>query len=62
MADKLMYIPNDNTQNSLSCRLQLLVETCGHSTDRHMDGQTDISNHKWNEVKMICESMNNVLF
>ena len=56
MPDKLMYIPNNNnTQNSLSCRLQLLVETCGHSTghstDRHMDGQTDIYDHKRNEVK-----------
>ena len=31
MADKLMYIPNHDTQNSLFCRLQLLVETFGHS-------------------------------
>ena len=27
MADKLMYIPNDYTQNFPFCRLQLVVET-----------------------------------
>ena len=27
MANKLMYIPNDNTQNYHSCRLQLVVDT-----------------------------------
>ena len=27
MADKLMYIPNDDTQNYHFCRLQLVVET-----------------------------------
>ena len=27
MADTLIYIPNDDTQNNLFCRLQLLVET-----------------------------------
>ena len=27
MADKLMYIPNDNTQNNPFCRLQEVVET-----------------------------------
>ena len=32
MADKLMYIPNDDTQNYFFCRLQLDVETFGHST------------------------------
>ena len=26
MADKLMYIPNDDTQNYPLCRLKLLVE------------------------------------
>ena len=31
MADKLMYIPNDDTQNSIFCKLQLLVEIFGHS-------------------------------
>ena len=29
MADKLMYIPNDDTQN---CRLKLVVETFKHLT------------------------------
>ena len=31
MANK-MYIPDDNKQNSLFCRLELVVETFGHST------------------------------
>ena len=32
MADKLMYIPDDDTQNYPFCRLQLVIETFGHST------------------------------
>ena len=32
MADILMYIPNDNTQNYPFCILQLVVKTFGHST------------------------------
>ena len=32
MANKLMYIPNDNTQNYPFCRLQLVVENYGHLT------------------------------
>ena len=32
MANKLMYIPNDDTQYYSFCRLQLVVETFGHST------------------------------
>ena len=32
MADKLMYISNDDTQNYPFCRLQLAVETFGQST------------------------------
>ena len=32
MTDKLMYIPNEDTQNYPFCRLQLVVETFGHST------------------------------
>ena len=31
MANKLMYTPNDYTQNYLLCRLQLLVKTFGHT-------------------------------
>ena len=30
--NKLMYIPNDNTQNFIFGRLQLVAETIGHST------------------------------
>ena len=31
MADKLLYIPNDDKQNYPFCRLQLVVETFGHN-------------------------------
>ena len=31
MADKFMYIPNDYTQNSHLCRLQLVVEMFNES-------------------------------
>ena len=31
MADKLMYIPNDDTQNYPFCSLQLVAETFEHS-------------------------------
>ena len=30
MAEKLINIPNDDTQHYTLCRLQLLVETIGH--------------------------------
>ena len=32
MVDKVMYIPNDNTQNYPFCGLQIVAETFGHST------------------------------
>ena len=32
MAEKLINIPNDDTQHYTLCRLQLLVETIGHLT------------------------------
>ena len=32
MADKFMYIPNDNKQNYPFCRIKLVVETFGDST------------------------------
>ena len=32
MAEKSMYIPNDDTQDNLFCRQQLLVELEEHST------------------------------
>ena len=34
VADKLMNIPNVDTQNYPSCRFKLVVETFGHSTQR----------------------------
>ena len=30
MADKLIYIPNDDTQNYPFCRLKLVIETFDH--------------------------------
>ncbi len=30
MADNMMYVPNDDTTNSLLCRLKLVVETFEH--------------------------------
>ena len=32
MADKLMYITHDDTQNYPFCKLQIVFETFGHST------------------------------
>ena len=32
MADKLMYIPNDDRQNYPFCRFKLVVETFDHSS------------------------------
>ena len=32
MADKFMYIPKDDAKKYVFCRLQLVVETFGHST------------------------------
>ena len=32
MDDKLLYIPNDETQNYTFCRLKLVVEMFEHST------------------------------
>ena len=32
MADKLMYIPNDNTQNCPFCNVKLVVETFEQAT------------------------------
>ena len=32
MADKFMYIPNDDTKNQPFCKLNLTVETLEHST------------------------------
>ena len=34
MAEKLMYIPNANTQNFLFYKLLLVIETFGHSTNK----------------------------
>ena len=34
MAEKLMYIPNANTQNCPFYNLQLVIETFGHSTNK----------------------------
>ena len=33
MADRFMYIPNDDAQNYTTCILQLMIETFGHFTE-----------------------------
>ena len=33
MADKFMYIPDEDTQNYAFCRLQIGLKTFGHSTN-----------------------------
>ena len=38
MAVKLIYISNENTQNYHICRLQLVVETFGHSVKETFRG------------------------
>ena len=35
MDDKLIYIPNDDTQNYPFCRLQLVVKTFGLPTNQN---------------------------
>ena len=47
MADKFMYISNNDIQNYLFCRLQLLVETFGHST-------LSTNESKFNKSPQIC--------
>ena len=51
LADKLMYIPNDVTQNYPFCRLRLVVETFEHSTKW-------INQLKFNKVPKIVKPMN----
>ena len=51
MADKLMHIPNDDTQNYPFYKLQLLVETFGHSTKWSNQA-------KFNKVPNVVESTN----
>ena len=40
MADKLMYIPTDDTQNYPFCRLELVVETFEHSNQNSKNPQS----------------------
>ena len=47
MADKIIYFPNDARQNYPFCKLQLVVETFGHSTK-----QTNLS--KFNKSPKSC--------
>ena len=46
MADKLICISNDNTQNNLLCRLQLVVET--FDTQGH-----EPTSQNWNSIKVL---------
>ena len=46
MADKLIYIPNDDAQNYPFCRLKLMVERFKHST-------YETNQSKFNEVPKV---------
>ena len=46
MADNLLYIPNDDTQNYPFCRLQLVVEI--------LDTQLNKPSTKFNESSQVC--------
>ena len=50
MVDKLIYIPNDDPKNYPFCRLQLVVETFGHSTK--------LTNQKSIKVSMVVKLTN----
>ena len=51
MGDKLMYIPNEETQNYQFCRLKLVIKMFGHSTKW--------TNKKLIKVSKIVKSTNN---
>ena len=55
MADKLMYIPNNVILNYSFCRLQLMVETFGYSTD-------EPTNQNLMKVPKVIESTNKKTF
>ena len=46
MADKLMYIPNDSTQNDPFCRLQLVVDTDFNQSTHEMPKVVKPTNQK----------------
>ncbi len=56
MADKLMYIPNDDTQNYPFSRLKLVVETLWHSTN----GPTNQNSLKF--PKLLNQRIGNVTY
>ena len=51
MANKLIYIPNDDTQNYPLCRLKIVVETFEHPTEL-------INQSKFTEVPKVVEPTN----
>ena len=51
MADKLMYIPNDNTHNYPFCRLQLVFETFEHSTIQPIKIHQGLKSFQANDLK-----------
>ena len=44
MADKILYIPNDDTQNEPAFRLQLVFETCLPTELNKPTNQTQLKN------------------
>ena len=56
MADKLMHIPNVDTQNYFFCRLQLVVKTFGHLTQWTNQLQFNESPPKWEASRRLVAS------
>ena len=50
MADKLLYIPNDNTQNYPFCILQLVFKTFGHLTKWTNQSNFNRSPQDWEQA------------
>ena len=54
-----MYISNDDTKNSLFCRLQLLVNTFGHLMNQPIKSpQSSQANEQENVIKNFADSCN----
>ena len=47
MSDKLMYIPNNDTQNYPFCRLKFVVETFEHSWDNKITNENSLKSSKF---------------
>ena len=59
MADKLIYIPNNNTQNYPFCRLKLVFETFKHSTQYHYIPNNNTQNYPFCRLMLVVETFFN---